>query len=377
MFQRLYQMLIKEFIQVWRDPRSRIGLIVPPIMQMIIFGYAASFEVHHVATAIVDLDHSQESRDLIARFTSNGHFDVRLHPENNRQIARLIDDGKVILAIQIHPGFAEKLRKGQTAPIQVILDGTNSNTALVALGYINQIAADYALAYQTDLLGRTQPSLAALIPDVSFARRPWYNTNLDSLWFFVPGTIGTITLSLIVTLTAFSVVREREIGTLEQIMVTPISRAEFILGKTIPFFCIGFGQVTLISLLGTLWFRVPFRGELWLMALGTALFIFAMLGVGLFISTVSSTQQQAMVAAFFFITPAITLSGFSFPIKSMPELFQWLTYINPLRYFLEILRGIYLKGNGVSILWPDLAALLLIGTILLSVDMQRFQKSLE
>src|SRR5271165_950837 len=170
MFQRLHQMLIKEFIQVWRDPRSRVGLIVPPIMQMIIFGYAASFEVHHVATAIVDLDHSQESRDLIARFTSNGHFDVRVHPENNRQIAQLIDDGKVILAIQIHPGFAEKLRKGQTAPIQVILDGTNSNTALVALGYINQIAADYALAYQTDSLGRTQPALAALIPSVSFER---------------------------------------------------------------------------------------------------------------------------------------------------------------------------------------------------------------
>ncbi|HEY2664753.1 MAG TPA: ABC transporter permease [Candidatus Binataceae bacterium] len=377
MFQRLRQMLVKEFIQVFRDPRQRFGLIAPPIIQMIIFGYAATFEVRHVATAIVDLDHSQESRDLIARFTSNGHFDVRAHPQNNRQIAELIDDGKVILAIQIHPGFAENLRKGQTAPVQVILDGTNSNTALVALGYINQIAADYAVAYQTDMLNRTQPSLATLIPTVSFERRPWYNANLDSMWFFVPGTIGTITLTLIVTLTAFSVVREREIGTLEQIMVTPISRAEFILGKTIPFFCIGFGQVTLISLLGTLWFRVPFRGELWLMALGSALFIISMLGVGLFISTVSSTQQQAMVAAFFFVTPAITLSGFSFPISSMPELFQWLTYINPLRYFLEILRGIYLKGNGIALLWPDLAALLLIGVVLLSVDVQRFHKSLE
>jgi ABC-2 type transport system permease protein len=377
MLARLWQMLIKEFTQLWRDPRSRFSLIGPPIIQMVIFGYAATYEVRHVSTAVLDLDQSQESRELIARFVASGRFDVRALPDSQREIADLIDRGKVTLAIQIRAGFAQRLRKGATAPMQVILDGTNSNTALVALGYINQIAGKFGAEYQNDHLVRTSGGPPPELPSVELERRPWYNAGLNSQWFFVPGTIGTLSLTLIVTLTAFSIVREREIGTLEQIMVTPMGRLEFIVGKTVPTFLIGFAQFGLIALLGSLWFQVPFRGSVAILMLGTAMFIFAMLGVGLFISTVSSTQQQAMVAAFFFIMPAITLSGFSFPISSMPTVLQWLTYIDPLRYYLVILRDCYLKGVGFDVLWPQTGALFVIGLALLLINALRFHKSLE
>ncbi len=377
MFGRLKQMLIKEFIQVVRDKRTRFILVGPPIIQMLVFGYAATFEIRHVPTVALDLDHSQESRDLVSRFRSSPYFDVERQLTDSRQIRDLIDRGDATVGIEIDAGFAQKLRKGETAPVQVIVDATNSNTALIASAYISQIALGFAQSYQTDRINHIAPQMIEQMPSVSLEQRPWYNPNLSSRWFFVPGVIGSLTLVLVITLTAFAVVREREIGTLEQIMVTPIRPLEFILGKTLPFFLIGLFDVSLIAVVGTLWFQVPFRGHVSVLLAGSVLFLICMLGTGLVISTVSSTQQQAMVTAFFFIMPAITFSGFGFPIATMPQWLQYCTYLSPLRYFLVVLRATYLKGVGMDILWPQMAAMAGLGLSLLTIAILRFHKALD
>ena len=377
MFGRLKQMLIKEFIQVFRDKRTRFILIIPPIIQMMVFGYAANYEIRHVPTVVLDLDHSQESRDLISRFTSSPYFDVQRQLTDSRQLGDLIERGDATVGLEIDAGFAQKLRAGQTAPLQVIVDATNSNTALIASGYISQIAQGFAAQYQRDRINRIAPQLLEVMPSVELAPRPWYNPDLSSRWFFVPGIIGSLTLVLVITLTAFAVVREREIGTLEQMMVTPIRPAEFILGKTLPFFLIGVFDVALISVVGSLWFQVPFRGHVSVLAIGSVLFILCMLGVGLLISTISATQQQAMVTSFFFIMPAITFSGFGFPISTMPHWMQLFSYVIPLRYFLIVIRGAYLKGVGMDILWPQMAAMAGLGAALLTAAIMRFHKALD
>ncbi len=370
-------MLLKEFIQVLRDPRTRMLLLVPPLVQLMIFGYAATFEIRNVRMAVLDRDNTQESRELVARFEASRYFQLRRHLESSRDIDTVIERGEATLVVHIHPGFSQQLRKGQTAPVQVILDSTDSNATLVALGYLNQIAAEYSRQIQTERLQRESPSLAAQVPQAAMERRPWFNTDLQSRWFFVPGVIGSITLVIVTTLTAFAVVREREIGTLEQMMVTPIRRWEFILGKTLPFFLIGLADVALIAGVGTFWFQIPFRGEVGVLLLGTVLFLLCQLGVGLFISTVSATQQQAMVTAFFFIMPAITFSGFGFPIAAIPESIRWISYFDPLRYFLVVIRGVYLKGTGLDVLWPQMWPMVVMAVLFLSVSILRFQKSLD
>lgn len=377
MMTRMKQMIIKEFIQVFRDKRTRMILIVPPVIQMLVFGYAATFEIRHVATAVVDYDHSQESRDLIARFRSSPYFDLIGQVESSRDLRNAIEQGRAVVGLEIHAGFAQRLGKGEPAPMQVIVDATNSNSALIAAGYVSQIAARFGSQYQQARLSRLVPQAATIVPDIQLEPRPWYNPDLRSRWFFVPGIVGSLTLVLVIILTAFGVVREREIGTLEQIMVTPIRPAEFILSKTLPFFLVGLFDVSLIALVGWLWFQVPFRGHLWVLFTGAVLFLLCMLSVGLLISTVSSTQQQAMVTAFFFIMPAITFSGFGFPISTMPRWLQYMTYASPLRYFLVVLRGSYLKGVGMDILWPQMAAMAGQGTALLVLAIFRFRKSLD
>ena len=377
MLSRLKQMLIKEFIQVVRNKNMRYILFGPAIAQMLVFGYAATFEIRHVPIAVLDQDHTQESRELLSRFSSTPYFDVKRQLTRPAEIVKAIDGGEVTIALQIHPGFSELLRKGQTAPLQVIVDATNSNTAFIAAGYVNQIAQGFARDYQFDRLQRISPQLVEHIPQVQLQQRPWYNTDLRSRWFFVPGVIASLTLVLVTSLTAFAVVREREIGTLEQLMVTPIRRGEFILGKTIPFFLIGLMDVTLIATIGTLWFQVPFRGSLGVLLLGTVLFLLCQLGVGLFISTISSTQQQAMITAFFFIMPAITFSGFGFPISTMPRWLQLLTYANPIRYFLEVIRGVYLKGIGMDVLWPQMMGLTILASAVLLLSVARFHKAVD
>lgn len=377
MFGRLKQMLIKELIQVVRDKRTRLILIVPPIVQMLVFGYAANFDIRNVTTAIVDLDNTQQSRELLSRFTSSPYFNVNYRLDNAKQAREIIDRGNATIAIEIDSGFGQKLEKGQTAPIQVIVDATNSNTALIASAYVSQVALQFAQGAQLDRIYRIAPRLAEQLPSVRLEQRPWYNPDLSSRWFFVPGVIGSLTTLLVITLTSFAVVREREIGTLEQIMVTPIRPFEFILGKTLPFFLIGMFDAILIGLVGTFWFQIPFRGHVSVLLLGAILFIVSMLGVALLISTVSSTQQQAMVTSFFVIMPTITFSGFGFPISSMPHWMQTLSYAIPLRHFLIILRGTYLKGVGIDVLWPEMAAMAAIGFGVLILAISRFHKALD
>jgi ABC-2 type transport system permease protein len=377
MIGRLRQMLIKEFIQVFRDKRTRFVLLGPPIIQMVIFGYAATLDIRHVPTAILDYDNTQVSRDLISRFAASRYFDVRLHLTDQRQIPGVIDRGEAIVVVRINAGFSRDLEKGGTAHLQVVVDSSNSNTALVGLGYVNEVTGAFAQDYQTAGLQRTSPLAISRMPGIVLDQRPWFNSGFSSRWFFIPGVIGNIIMVIVVNLTAFAVVREREIGTLEQIMVTPIRRVEFIMGKTVPFFLIGVFDAALVSAFGTLWFGVPLRGSIGVLALGTLLFLVCMLGIGLFISTISKTQQQAMVTAFFFIMPSLVFSGFATPVSSMPRSLQWLTYLNPPRYFQDVLRSVYLKGAGFDVLWPQMAAMAVLGLIMLMVSVFRFQKSLD
>ena len=377
MFARLIPIVVKEFLEMWRDKGARFLLVVPPFIQMLLFPYAATFEVYHVSTSVLDLDHSQESRELISRFTSSNRFNVVKVAQSQREINETIDRSDAAVALVIHAGFAEMLRKGQGAPLQVIVDGTNSNTALIALGYINIIAAGFAEDYATDLAQRVQGVRGMRQVEVTLEQRPWFNPDLNGRWFFVPGVIGTITLVSIVNLTAFAIVREREVGTLEQIMVSPIRPVEFILGKTVPFFIIGLGQVALVVAVGILWFRVPFVGNPFVLLLGTALYLLSTLALGLLISTVCSTQQQAFSTNFFVLNPFFILSGFAFPISSMPQALQWFTYINPLRYYLVVIRGVLLKGVGLSVLWPEFVAMAILANGLLALSILRFRKTIE
>jgi ABC-2 type transport system permease protein len=377
MFTRVKHILIKEFIELWRDKWGRFRLIVPPLIQMLVFGYAATFEVYHVPTIVLDLDHTQESRELISRFISSNRLNIIDAARSRHDVTDAIDRSDAAVALVIDAGFANLLRKGQQAPLQVILDGTNSNSALIALGYVDTIAGRYAQDYGADLARRVGGMQGMRQIQVTLEQRPWYNEGLNDRWFFVPGVIGTLTLVIVVNLTAFAIVREREVGTLEQIMVSPIRPAEFILGKTIPFFVVGLGEVALIAGAGILWFGVPFVGNPFILLLGTALYLLSTLALGLLISTVCSTQQQAFATNFFVLNPFFILSGFSFPIASMPQVLQWFTYLNPLRYYLVIIRGTFLKGIGLDVLWPELVALAALATVLLTISILRFRKTLD
>lgn len=377
MFERILAMLIKEFLELKRDKWARFRLVVPPLVQMLIFGYAATFEVYHVPTIVLDRDQTLESRDLILRFSFSDRFHIVRIAQTDGEIETAINRSDAALALVVHAGFAQILRKGQAAPLQVILDGTNSNTALISLGYLNLIVAQYSQNYTSDLIRRSGMGPAAKLVEVAIEPRPWYNANLNGTWFFVPGVVGSLTLVLIVSLTASAIVREREIGTLEQIMVTPVRPVEYILGKTIPFFIIGLAEVALVALFGTLWFHVPFIGSPLILLLGTALFLLSTLGLGLLISTLAKTQQQAFAASFFVLNPLFTLSGFAFPITSMPEVLRWLSYLNPLSYFLVVIRATFLKGVGLDALWPDMLGMAALAAGLLTISILRFRKSLD
>lgn len=376
MFERIKHMLIKEFIQIFRDPKMKAIIFVMPILQVLIFGYAVTLDVNRIATGIFDLDNSVVSRELIARFENSGYFDISERIESPQQVRDLVDRGKASAVIQINKGFGNALRAGRTAKLQVIVDGSDSNTAGVVLDYSAKIVGQFS---QAVLINRfTRVNGAFLMPGrVELETRTWFNENLESRNFYVPGVIAIVVMLITLMLTSMAVVREKEIGTIEQIMVTPITSAEFILGKTVPFALIGFANVVLVTLIGVFWFDVPIRGSLLVLFLATSLYLLTTLGVGLLISTQSRTQQQAMMSAFFFYFPAVLLSGFMFPIANMPQVIQWLTYLNPLRYFLVIIRGIFLKGIGTEVLWPQMIALAVLGLTTLWLASKRFQKTLS
>jgi ABC-2 type transport system permease protein len=376
MFKRVRFLFVKELIQVLRDKRLRITLIFPPIFQLIVFGYAANLDVKNINTAIRDLDQSVESRELINRFGSSKYFNIISYPQTPKEIEALIKKGDVILSIEIPSDFSRKLKKGDTATVQIILDGTESNTAMIALGYLGRILSEYSTMIMIKRLNR-QGMVGFEEAGVELEHRIWFNPNAESRLFYVPGVIASIAFLLPIILTAQAIVREREIGTLEQIMVTPIRSWELMLGKTLPFAMIGLLDAIMIALIGVFWFEVPLRGNPFILLLGSILFLMSSVGIGLFISTISSTQQQAQISTFFFMMPAFILSGFAFPLENMPEWLQMITYANPLRYFLIIIRGVFLKGNGLDILWPEMLALAILGGLTILLSSLRFQKRLK
>ncbi len=375
MFRRIRHIMFKEFIQVWRDRKLRFFLIVPPLVQLLAYGYVVNFDIKHVATAVFDQSRTMESRELIKRFRSTDWFDVKYYLNSEKELLDLIDRGQITMALWVQWDFAKQLRQGKSGKIQVIVDATDSNAALIVSRYASTVIGDYS---QEQLQARFQRRGAAwagkLGTPLRVEQRAWFNPNLISRYSMVPGVIAMVVLLLSLMLTALAVVREKEIGTMEQILVTPIRPFELMLGKTIPFVLISLGDVILVTIVGVLWFEVPFRGHILVLLLGTVAFLFNSVGLGLLISTISSTQQQAMMAGNLFLTPAILLSGLIFPIANMPEFFQYLTLLNPLRYFVTVTQGIFLKGAGIALLWQEMLSMTVLGLIMLTLAVLRFKK---
>lgn len=374
MFDRAMGVLIKEFKQVLRDPRMKTVIFISPILQIILFGYAANKDINFIPTAIYDQDNTKESRELIHRFTYSKYFVPKHYIYTQDEQDMVIDKGTASAVLRIDRGFGRDLNAGKPTTIQLALDGSDSNTAMIILGYANTIVSKY----QADLVKELAESrgLAAGIPSIDLRDRAWFNDNLVSRDYYLPGVIASIVTIMSLLLTSMAIVREKEIGTMEQLIVSPLRPLELIFGKLLPFGVIALIQSSLITLAGTLWFHIPLRGSLILLILSTCIYLFTTLGAGLFISTIASTQQEAMMSVFLFYMPTFLLSGFAYPIENMPGFIQWLTLINPMRYFLVVVRGIFLKGVGIDILWSQLLFLLVIGLAVISLSALRFRKSL-
>lgn len=385
MWERTREILKKEFRQALRDPRMRLVLFLSPLLQLMIFGYAANLDVDNSPIAWLDGDNSPSSRELRAAFAGSRYFTITAALSSGEQARDLLDRGRVLAVVHVLSGFGEDILRGKRTSVQVLIDGTNSNTASIVSSHAGRLIAGYASEVSrrrlgARLVGRTMAAGGPVnldLPIVELRSRVWFNEDLRSRNYFVPGVVVSIIALVTLMLTAMAIVREKEIGTMEQLMVTPIRPIELVLGKTIPFALIGLLDVALVTSVALLVFRVPFRGSGLLLAGGAVLFLLSTLGVGLLISTVSQTQQQAVMSSFFFFAPAFMLGGFAFPIRNMPLPAQYLTYLNPFRYFLEIVRGIFLKGAGVSVLWPQMAALLVLGVTILAVSALRFHKRLD
>jgi ABC-2 type transport system permease protein len=383
MWLRLKSMLIKEFIQALRNPRMRFILLLPPMVQLVIFGYAANMDIRNIPLGVYDLDNTPESREMIEQFASSGYFRIVEWPRSPLEIRRRIDEGRISAALQINGEFARQLRTRQGTTVQMVVDGTDSNTASVVMAYAQRIVAEHS----RQILVQRIFSLPN-IPDemkrpffikggIEVESRAFFNPNLESRNFYVPGIMAFLIMLVTLLLTCMAIVREREIGTMEQLIVSPIRPFELILGKTIPFAIIGYIDVLIVTFVGVFWFDVPIRGSVLLLLAATTIYLLSSLGIGLFISTISHTQQQAMMTMLFFFVPAILLSGFVFPIANMPPIVQYLTYADPLRYFLVIIRGIFLKGSGFAILWPHMLALAVLGGIVFTFSSLRFRKRME
>ena len=383
MWERIRVILSKELRQALREPRMRVLLFVPPILQTLIFGFAVNLDVDHVRIGWSDADRSQQSRDLRERFEASGRFDVVALPHSEADVARVLDRGEGQAVIRVLPNFARDLARGRSTGVQILIDGTNSNTASLVANYSAQIIAAFAsaeLAGQQNVRILTRSPAAApnlALPEVTSQSRVWFNPELKSRNYFVPGVVANIITMVTLMLTALAIVREKEIGTMEQLMVTPVRPLEIMLGKTLPFAIVGLFELSLITTLALVVFHIPLRGSLLFLLLAALLFLLTSLGAGLFLSTISHTQQQAMMSSFFFFMPAFMLSGFAFPIRNMPVVVQYITYLNPLRYFMEIVRGVFLKGAGLPVLWPQMAAMAVYGVTVLGLSAARFHKKLD
>lgn len=346
LFTRLLALTIKEFLALFRDKRSRIVVIVPPLIQLLVFGYAASFDLNRIDYAVLDRDGGAAARELLARFEGAPSFVFAGRLSQPDEIATHIDRRDVRLVIQIPPRFSADLSAGRTAPVQILIDGRNSNSAQVVNNDVARILADFNRDWAR-VHGR--PGLPTRL-----VTRAWYNPNLESRWFFVTGLVGLLTLVVTMMVTAMSVAREREQGTFDQLLMTPLSPVEILIGKALPGVLIGVFDASLVVTIAVLWFEIPLTGDLGALYGGTLLFVLASVGIGLMISALAATLQQALLGAFLFMVPAVILSGFATPIDNMPPAVQALTLVDPLRYYLVILRGVFLEGSGFAQVLPQL-----------------------
>ena len=368
---RLTFLVRKELIELKRDPRLFGIVIMAPIVQLTLLGYAATTDVHDVPVVVIDSDRSAESRDLVSRFDASQNFVIVAAAESVDQIDAYLDSGTAWMALAIPPRYGEQVRNGRAATIQVVADGTDANSTNVALGYAGSLVA----AYGREIAAAS--GRAGAVPLIGAEVRVWFNPELESRDFMIPGILALLLLAVTTNLSSMAIVREKEMGTLEQLNVTPMARWELIVGKLLPYAAIGLIDVVLVLAVALGWFQVPLRGSVVLLFVMSMTYLLTTLGLGLFVSTISATQQQAMMTAtFFFLIPMVFLSGFVFPIENMPDVVQYVTYLIPLRYFLVILRGIFLKGVGLEVLWPQALALLAWGIGILALATLRSSKRL-
>jgi ABC-2 type transport system permease protein len=367
---RIKALLKKEFRQLLRDPKTKRFMFGAPIVQLLLFGYAVNTDVHDLATYVVDYDNTSLSREVQDALTAGGYFTIVGRSDRTADMETDIDAGHAAVGVVIPSGFAKDLQAGRGAKVQIVVDGTSSNTATIAQGYATRIVQQFGLEY-------AQQRNAISSGGVDLRARAWYNPGFVSRVYNVPAIIGVLLMFMCLVLTALNVVRERELGTLEQLMVSPINGTELILGKTIPVAIIAFIDLILITTVALLWFHIPFRGNPLDLLVAAAVYILASLGAGLFISTISKTQQEAFMSMFLMFLPVVILSGFMYPIKTMPVFFQKLTLLNPVRHFLEIVRGIFLKGEGLTDLWMQFTTISVIAIVVLFMATRRFKQNLE
>ncbi|OYV73005.1 MAG: antibiotic ABC transporter permease, partial [Deltaproteobacteria bacterium 21-66-5] len=336
-WQRVFALIIKEFLALLKDPKSRFVIVVPPIIQLLVFGYAATYDLSDIPYAVYNEDTGPDARELLAGFRLSRHFREVARLTHDGQIVPLIDNREALLVVHVGPRFSRDLATGSSSRVQVLVDGRDSNTALLALGYVRSIVHRFNVQWAARH-GQAKPP-------AQLEMRPWFNPNLQSRWFIVPGIVALLTLVVTMLVTSLSVAREREQGTFDQLLVTPYRPAEVLMGKALPGFFIGVAEATLIIATAVFWFEVPLLGSLLTLYTGVALFLVSAIGVGLMISSLAVTQQQGLLGAFLFLVPAIILSGFATPIANMPPLLQRLTLLNPMRYFVVVLRGVFLEGT--------------------------------
>jgi ABC-2 type transport system permease protein len=369
---RIRELVRKEFIQLFRDKKNRPLIVIAPLIQIILFGYVVTTDVRNIHIGLIDQSRTPESRMLINALDANTTFLVTHIVDKFEDLELLLIGRTINVAVKIPPDFSAKIRKRQTAPVQILTDGSMSNLAAVRIAYTMTTINELNQKILSEIYGK----------DIQFGRidgriRTWYNPNLDSQQFYVPGIVAFLIMILTLLLTSMAIIREKESGTMEQLIVTPIKPWELILGKTIPFMIIAETQMMIVTVFAKYWFQVPLKGSVLLLFAATLLYLLSTLGIGLFISTISATQQQAMMTTFFFILPFFMLSGFVFPISNMPEIVQWMTWLNPLNYMLIIIRGIFLKGVGFSVLWPQLLALTILGIAVFFGAVSRFKKRID
>lgn len=375
MFNRIKQMLIKEFLQIFRDPRMRMVVLGMPVIQMMIMAFALNTDITKIRTAILDMDKSTASRELIDEFTAGGYFRIILEADSWNDMTSFLDHGDARALIHIPAGYAQDLESGETARVQVITDGTDSNTAAIVTGYSQRIIQSYSNRLLTERLERK--GVTAPLVAMETVNRAWFNTNQESKYYYVPALIAVMLFIFSIMLTSIGIVKEKEIGTIEQVMVTPISKIEFIVGKTIPYMITGYFTMSVMLVVARLIFNVHVMGNLPLLYALTGIYLCGNMGVALVISASASTQQQALLTSFLFIMPGVMLSGFMFPIKNMPMYVQYLTHANPIRWYLEILRGIVMKGVGMESLWTQVAWQSCLAVIFIFLAAKRFRKTLS